>query len=367
MQIEPRRPTPAGPERLVPVREPAEGAYTLWMPEGWANQAHLQREHGLNRIIATATRPDRGAMIHIGDPRLPLFMEPSPYLDPMLAGFNPHICYQPFTPADRFFPDYVGRCFGPAPGFRLVSVDPTPGFHRLNLEAAQGQPGAIVTTAAVAFEHAMEGRPMLCRLHGATIRAQVGWMVNLVISSAVDDLAAVDALALRVVASRKYNPAWQAAQQRLHEQKMMLGAQQLQHIHAMTAMQAQGHQQRMAGIRAFGQANTQMHHQRMAQSDAMHGSWLADQAQADSSHQAWMHQQHRDDAMQQARVNGIREEHTVADAAGNTYQVAGHHERYYVNKRDDSYIGTGATVEQADLGRAHGVNPDDYEEVRIVR
>jgi hypothetical protein len=80
-----------------------------------------------------------------------------------------------------------------------------------------------------------------------------------------------------------------------------------------------------------------------------------------------MARQAQDDAMQQSRVNAIREEHTVLGSDGTTYQVDSHHERYYVNKRDNTYIGAGATMERNDLRKAFGVNPEDYEEVRIVR
>src|SRR5205085_2888564 len=118
-------------------------------------------------------------------------------------------------------------------------------------------------------------------------------------------------LALRMMLSRFFNPQWGAAQQRLHEQRMALGQQQLQHINNMTELQRQGHQQRMQDIQNFGQANTHQHEERMAQSDASQQSWLAQQANSDAQQQVWMAQQTRDDAMQQARINAIREEHTV--------------------------------------------------------
>lgn len=362
-----RRLSPLGTEGWVVVSEPLEAAFTMLMPEGWTHHAYLQREHGLNRIIAAATRDGGAAMVHVGDPRLSLFLAPNPFLDPMLRAFQPHVCYQDYTPADRFFPDYVMRQFRGAPGFHLASVTPSPRFLPIAATVTRQHPHAAITTAAVEFLHAIDGKPMRCRLHGATTGMPGGWLVDFVIASATEDLEAVENVAFRMMTSRQFHPGWMASQQRLHDHKMAMGAQQNQFIQNMTDIQAQGHQQRMRDIHASGQANTWRHEQRMAQADAGHQSWMASQAQNDAAHQSWMNSQSRDDAMQAARVNGIREEHTVIDGSGNAYQVDIHHDRYYVNTRDNTYIGAGAATERQDLRGSHGVNPDDYEEVRIVR
>jgi len=367
MSTHAQKPTPIGIDDLVLVTEPVEAAFTMLMPKGWTNQAHLQREHSLNRVIASAVRTDGGAMIHAGDPRIPLFVIPSPYVNPMLMSFSPQFRCQPYSPADQFYRDYVLQNFQVAPGFRLVSIAPSPHFQSIASVVLSKYPHAIVTTAIVEFEHIHEGRRMRCRLHGSTSSAEGMWTTDLVIASAVDDLERIENLALRMMMSRESNSVWQAAQQRLHEHKMAMGQQQIQHTQNMTRIMTQGHNQRMQNIQAFGQANTRMHEARMAQSDAQHQSWMAAQAQADASHRSWMNTQSHDDMMQRGRINAIREEHTVVDSSGNAYQVDIHHERYYVNRRDNTYIGTGATTEQQDLRRSHGVNPDDYEEVRIVR
>lgn len=189
----------------------------------------------------------------------------------------------------------------------------------------------------------------------------------MLLASTADDLEAVNGLALRVALSRPFDPAWAAEQQRQHEQRMAQGRQQQQHAQAMAAISRQGHLQRMHDIQAWGQMNTRMHEDRMAQMDARHQSWMAGQAESDARHQSWMDLQARDDAMQQSAVNAIREEHTVADASGTEYQVDIHHERYFVNKKGNTYIGADAATELYDLGRTHGVNPDDFEEVKVVR
>lgn len=363
-----QKPVPIRNDGLVLVTEPTEGAFTLLMPEGWTNQAHLQREHSLNRIIASSIRPDQCAMIHLGDPRLPIFMEPGPYVDPSLMQFNPFFRIQPYAPADWFFRDYVQQCFGNSPGFRLSGVAECPDL--LRATAADHQRAgraARVTAAAISFQHIHNGKAMQCRLHGVTAAYSGIWTVDHVTASATEDLDTICGPAIRMILSRHYNPAWAAAQQRLHEQRMAIGRQQTQFINNMTQIQAQGHQQRMQDIQNFGAANTRMHEERMAQSDANQQSWLAGQAQSDAQHQSWMNQQTRDDRMQQSRVNAIREEHTVLDSGGTAYQVDIHHERYFVNKRDNTYIGTDAATQQADLQRMYGVNPQDFEEVKIVR
>ena len=57
----------------------------------------------------------------------------------------------------------------------------------------------------------------------------------------------------------------------------------------------------------------------------------------------------------------------VVAADGSTFQVEAGHQRYYKHKRDDSYLGTDSSVDVADLRARFGVNPDDYEEVRVKR
>jgi hypothetical protein len=365
---EANKPRPIQNNGLSLVTEAMEAAFTVLMPTGWNNQANLQRDQSLNRIIASAVSPDGRTMIHLGDPRLPIFTAPSPYVDPSLMAWNPFFRMQPYTPADHFYHDYVRQCFGGAPGFRILNVAASPNFERAivsDLQRSRRQ--AQVTSAAITFQHSGTGQALQCRLDGLTINFGPGWYTDLFITSTANDLHRDSELALRMMLSRYFNPQWGAAQQRLHEQRMALGQQQLQHINNMTELQRQGHQQRMQDIQNFGQANTRMHEERMAQSDANHQSWLTQQASSDAQHQSWMAQQTRDDAMQQSRINAIREEHTVVDSSGTAFQVDIHHERYFVNKRDNTYIGAGATTELLDLRRTHGVNPDDFEEVKVIR
>ena len=363
---DPSDPTAGNNEGLVTVTEPMEGAFTIQMPGGWRNQAYLQREHDMNRIIASSVSPDGGTMIYLGDPRIPYFMEPNPYINPQLMAFNPSFRMQPYSPAEGFFQDYLRQFFGRVPGFRVTGTAESPEYQRILAEEARRSGHQTRSTSVcIAFEHNHKGQPMRCVLHGVTSTIGTAWHAELfTVNTTGGDLDRHSGLALRMAASRRLNPAWAEAQRGLQAQRLAMGQQQIDHIHNMTQVQTQGHYQRMQGIQAFGQANTGMHEQRMAQSDAQHQAWTA---QSNAQHQGWMEQQSRDDAMQQARVNAIREEHTVVDGSGDTYQVDSHHERYYVNQSDNTYIGTGDTTEVNDLRRTHGVDPDDFEEGKIVR
>lgn len=348
----------AATESMVAVTEPMEGAFTILMPEGWQNQAYLQREHSLNRIIASSIQPDGGTMIYLSDPRIPYFMEPNPYIDPQLMAFSPSMRMQPYTPADAFFQDYVRQCFSGAPHFRITEITDSPDLQRiLEEEARRGEHQPRSTSVRIAFEHHHNGQPLRCLLHGVTAAIPSVWYADLFTVSTTGDLSRYNELALQMVASRRFNPVWANAQRALQAQQLAhqraMGQQQLDHINNMTRIQTQGHNQRMQDIQNFGQANTRMHEDRMTQSDAQHQSWM--------NQQAW------EDNLQRDRINTIREQHTVIDSGGNAYQVDNHHERYYLNKRDNTYIGVSSATELHDLRRTHGVNPDDYEEVKIVR
>jgi hypothetical protein len=51
--------------------------------------------------------------------------------------------------------------------------------------------------------------------------------------------------------------------------------------------------------------------------------------------------------------------------SGQAFQVDNSHQRYFVNKNDRTYIGTDSTTNLDDLRSKIGINPDDYEEVKI--
>lgn len=139
------------------------------------------------------------------------------------------------------------------------------------------------------------------------------------------------------------NPAWQAEQARRHQERMAqieaFGRQlTAQHHRNMAAIQrsAQLHQQRMAAIHAQGDASMKAYYDRMASSDAQHRMFL----------------------------NYINNERTVVDSSGKTFQVDGSNQRYFVNKYNGTYVGGDSTMD-IDKLRGLGLNPNDYEEVKI--
>jgi hypothetical protein len=352
---------------LVLVHEPLEAAFSMLMPAGWTNLANLQRESALNRILASSTSPDGRTAIHFNDPRLPYFVVPNGYIEYQMMN-SPHMVVQPYVPAEPFFRDYIGQCFARAPQFQLLSVADNPDLAQIIMaDSLKGSHRAHATSVIITFQYQPAEEVVQSRIHGSTITNGTNWFAEFYAVTSPDDLSAPCEMARRMYLSRVFDPAWAALQQRRHEQSMAIGQQQLDHINAMTNLQAQGHAQRMHDIAQAGQINTQIHNDRLAQSDAQMEGWRARQAESDQAHQAWMARQVKDDEMQQARVNAIRGEHTVVDGSGNTYQVEAHHERYYLNTRDNTYIGVSSTTELADLRKKFGVNPDDYQEVKVIR
>ncbi|HVG57405.1 MAG TPA: hypothetical protein VNA24_02540, partial [Hyalangium sp.] len=65
-------------------------------------------------------------------------------------------------------------------------------------------------------------------------------------------------------------------------------------------------------------------------------------------------------------LNYINEENTVASSDGKTYQVDGSYQRYFMHKRERTYVG-GDTSMNLDTLRSLGLNPGDYEEVKIQK
>lgn len=371
------RPRPIAPETLTEmelVYEPEEQAFSILMPKSWRNEVALQRDMSLNRVITRASSPSGDATIYFNDQRIPMFIEPG--ILAMPPG-HPLMQIRPYMPAEPFFQQHVQFMFSGMPGFRVIELGASGHYqHIKEAELRRLKLPGHVTAAAIVFEHAHpdgSGRAMRTLLHGATVfnPAHRYWMAELVMIAAVGDPRAHEETAMRMRISLDFNPQWYARQivmgemQRQHSAAMH--QQTMQHLDAMAHINTMGHIQRMQGIAAWGAANTAAHQARMDASDARHQSWLSSQAQIDSQHRSWMQQQHVDDHMQQARINAINEQHTVADATGATYQVDIHHERYYVNPQDNTYIGVSATTEPEDLRRLYGLDPEQFREVKILR
>ena len=124
-------------------------------------------------------------------------------------------------------------------------------------------------------------------------------------------------------------------------------------IQAGTAAMTQRHEANMAAIQASGAR----HQQRMA----------ALQASGDARVNAWKQQQAQSDASHERFLNYIKGENTVVNGSGVTSQVEAGQDRYFRNKTNNTSIGTDSTKELEDLRKIMGLNPDDYENVKIKR
>lgn len=325
---------------MVTLTDPTENAFTVQMPKGWKNQAFLIRQFDQHRSVATSLSPDGETVLFFGDPKIPIGIEPTPQINANTPGanLNPLIKYTSFVPAENYFPQYVKKKYGDLPGFRLGEPAPDPGYQQLVQRKMEQQGSKVrVTTLQVPFSYTDNGKPMRALIHGTTVTIGGAWIVDLCGVSTTDDPKRYTDLIFRIVNSYKPEPNWTAKEKALQEQRMEeireYGRKSRENLAEMTRR----HEARMAAIHSAGEASMQR--------------WYQSQAASDASHRRFL--------------NYITEENTVVNSSGTKYQVDNRYQRYYVNKNNNSYIGTGSTVDRDDL-RKSGVNPDDYEEVKIV-
>lgn len=329
---------------LVPMTDPVENAFSVRMPKGWKNQAYSVRTYDIHRAVGTSLSPDGDTLIFFGDPKMPGFSEPNELLqeNSPFANLNPLFKVRRFVPAEQFFTEYVRKRYGSLPGFRITATEPdNPGLERLAREAAQrGGFDPKVTTTLIRFEYAEDGKPMRALVNGATLSIGTVWVADVsgISTSGDRDPAAYNDLLFRVGGSFRTDPEWKARQQALHEERM--------------AQLRRNHDSNMAWIRA----SSERHQARMK---ALH-------AQADAGMQRWYQQQASSDASHRRFLNYITDEETVVGSGGRTFQVPTGHDRYYLNKQDNTYVGADSTTDRDDL-RKRGLNPDDYEEFRVRR
>jgi hypothetical protein len=354
----------------VTMTDPNEGAFRVQMPRGWQNQALQVRPYGQVRSVVNARSPDGSVYLFMGDPNLPTFTEPSPMYGGMMPFSNPLAQVHPYVPAEAFFADYLRQRFGRNAGFSLLGQAPNPTLERAAHEKARERGGTVhVTAITLTFRFHDNGTPVNGLLHGMTISFGSIWVPDVSGILTTGDPAQYNEMLHYMTHSYQTSAQWRQMQDNLHAQRMHQI--QTDHNSAIAAMQA-GHAARMDAIHQFGATNTQMWQERQAQNDAMHQSFMDsirqtpasvyDSGTGGGSGYAGAH-----DAAHQRFLNTIKEENTVVDQSGQTYQVESGHERYYINRRDNTYIGTDSATEQHHLRTRFGVNPDDYEEVKIRR
>jgi hypothetical protein len=346
-QSDPQKPSPVQ-LKLVTLKDPVENAYTMGMPEGWANRTHSVRVFNIHSTLDITVSPNGSVLIFAGDPSIPQYWSPegaNPIIYDM-ARVNPRMRIEAFRPAEAFFPEYVKRKFGKLPDFKITASGADEEV-REKLQAKFDERGINMraTAARVAFTYTDKGVQRNALILGQCSDSGAFWIPTVsgitTTGNPKEYIVMIDAIGK----SRKMNPAWQALQNQKHQEAMaqiqrfgeMLTA---QHQRNMDWIQqsAQRHQQRMQAIHAAGDASMKAFNDRMASSDAQHRSFL----------------------------NYINEENTVLSPSGKSYQVDSGYQRYFLHKRNGTYLGGDMRMDLDKL-RELNLNPDDYEEVKIQR
>ncbi len=331
------------------VYDMTENSFSIAMPAGWQNIALMHRLHNSPRTLVRAISPDNNAVIFMGDPALPVYSIPNPQMEAMYRdmGMNPPTQSSQFVDAETYFTTYMQERFGRLQGFVLDEKyvdEKVVEFQRREMEKMNFHPN--VTNISYRFHYESNGRTIRGVVNGTTLSFGSGWLPEVSGYCTTGNLNDLEEIFWAMGKSRIQNPAWQQAQHARHQQVM---AQIDANTQAMTAQ----HQRNMANI----QASAQAHQQKMA---ALHQA-------ADIRNQAWAGQQASLDAQHKQFINGIRNEHTVADPSGNTYQVDNYSDKYFVDKTNNTYIGTHGTVTLDDLRQIKGLNIDNFAETIIIR
>lgn len=331
------------------VYDMTENSFSIAMPAGWQNIALMHRLHNSPRTLVRAISPDNNAVVFMGDPVLPVYSMPNPQMEAMYRnmGMNPPTQSSQFIDADTYFASYMQERFSRLPGFVLDEKyidEKIIDFQRKEMQKLNFHP--TVTNISYRFHYESNGRTIRGVVNGTTMSFGSGWLPEVSGYCTTGDISELEEIFWTMGKSRVQNPAWQQAQNARHQQVM---AQIEANTQAMTAQ----HQRNMANI----QASAQAHQQKMA---ALHQA-------ADIRNQAWADQQASLDAQHKQFINSIRNEHTVADPSGNTYQVDNYSDKYFVDRTNNTYIGTHGTVTLDDLRQIKGLNIDNFAETIIIR
>jgi uncharacterized cupin superfamily protein len=337
--------------RLVNDTEPSENAYTVKVPEGWKNTLALTQVYEMKRALVTAVKPGDGTFLFLGDPTLPGFAEPTPQMNAStpLANSNPGLKFRSYTPAKTFFTEYLTNKFGKLGGFRIVGTAPNPRLEQAALDEAHKRGMTPkVTACMIAFDYRDNGKLIRSLINGLTLKIGTIWVADLNGVSTTDDPTQYNDLLLQMAKSFKTDPDWQAQQMRISQERHEAIMAQIANN---TAAMTRRHEANMAWIR-----NSSAAHQ--ARMDALH-------AQGDAQMATWKSQQAQNDASHEQFLNYIKGEETVVNSGGSSFQVQTGQNQYFRNKNDNTFVGTDSTKELEDLRKIWGLNPDDYENVRI--
>jgi hypothetical protein len=337
----------------------AEQLFTLSMPRGWRNRAWVHRNGSIPHQLATTESPGQETALFLGDPTIPQFIEPAG----AMFGAPPGAVVRPYTSIEHFLPAYAQHRFGGLPGFRLGSMAPSPELFQLVMQVAQrsGAAQVWITAGRLAFAFDEGPRRVQALLFGSCTNFGQVWLAEVHGISTVGAPEAFAPALLEMLASRRSNPA--VVQRQLQERARMAAQHQatMAMIDQNTAMLRANHQQNMAALQGMA-ASHQAHMASLhASHEAHNAAWQSQQAEQMAAHQAQVHSS--DDAHRRF-LNAIAEERTVIDSEGNTHQVADGYDRYFRRRYDGAWIGT---RDHRDLSDLPGVNPADYEEVKIKK
>jgi hypothetical protein len=323
---------------LVTLIDPNEQAFSISMPNGWTNEAYSVRSYEICRFLANSTSPDGRTYIAIGDAKEPWYVFPTQLNQqyPQISNANPLQQVSPFVPAEQYFPAYLQRKFGRMADFQITDAKPDPEGDQLGQQKAREKGLNLnINCMTFLFSFSASGEKINGLMSCSIMAGEGIWGPSMEFIFSKDDPTKYKDLLRRIGQSSKANPAWEQQQNARHEQRM--AQLRADHQARMNGMVSQ-HNLRMQAIQQAGDASTKNYNDRMASQDANHRNF----------------------------INMIREENTVQTSGGQTYQVDGNYQRYYYNRTQDKYIGTDVHTSLDDL-RKFKLNPDDYEEMNIIK
>lgn len=333
----------------VTMFDPVEDAFSVEVPAGWDSVAYSAGMFDVHREVISSVSPDGKTVLFMGDPKLPSYFDPGAahsvvvQFDKVLELYE----IRPYDPAETYFPDYVTRKFGDLPGFAITSTESQPGTVAALQEgfSSAGLPVPEVNAVEVRFEYRSSDSPIRALVVGLTVNSGWGWQADVLGLATNRDIEEYRPMLVAMSKSKKSNPEFMAR---------------------FTA----NTQNNDAKIRAFGEQFTAQHNRNMAwiqQSAAAHQSRMeAIWAQGDASMQNYYNRMDAMDHTQRDFLNYINEEETVSGGATGTRQVATGATNYWVNKYDGTYVGGDINFGDSQL-RQLGLNPDDYEQVTVVK
>jgi hypothetical protein len=331
----------------VTMRDPVDDSFTVEVPEGWDSVAYSSGQFAVHRNVVSSVSPDGKTVLFVGDPKLPMYWDPSGVTDIFRQSIDKVDFYEikSFEPMESYLPDYVTGKFGDLPEFQIASVEPEPELKGLIESSLIAGAGFSVSTAVVRFSYAASGSTINALVVGWALNGGVNWTTDVFGVATDRNVDDYSAMLYAMAGSVTTTPEYAARSQANHEQSM-------------------------AQIQAFGEELTRQHNANMAwirQSAAAHQSRMeAIWAQGDASMQSYYNRMDSMDHTQRDFLNYINEEATVSGGATGTRQVATGATNYWVNKYDGTYVGGDINFGDAQL-RELGLNPNDYEQVTVVK